>query len=95
VDRYFICQRYVAGVFDGTVFSIDAKTICMKSYLLLFLAGVVTGMLIAPEKGTETRRKLRRYYTDAQEGLNKLKNKATDKVEQVAGDIDSRIQASV
>lgn len=67
----------------------------MKGYLFLFLAGVVTGILIAPEKGVETRRRLCLCFDDAQEGLNNLKDKATDKIEQVAGDIDSRIQGSV
>ena len=76
-------------------FLLTLKTIYMKSILFVFLAGVVTGLLVAPEKGTETRRKLRRYYTDAQEGLSNLKSKATDKIEHVAGDIDSRIQNSV
>lgn len=68
---------------------------CMKGYLFLFLAGVVTGILIAPDKGVEIRRRIRRYYDDAQERLNKLTDKATDKIEDVAGDVDSRIQASV
>lgn len=67
----------------------------MKSYLILFLAGVVTGLMIAPEKGTEMRRRLRRYYDDAQDGLNRLTGKATEKIEDIAGDVDSRIQASV
>ena len=67
----------------------------MKSYFFVFLAGVVTGLLIAPEKGTETRRKISRLYDDAQEGLNKLTHKATDKIEQVAENIDTRVQSSV
>lgn len=67
----------------------------MKTSLLLFVAGVVTGILIAPEKGTETRRRIRQYYDDAQDGINKLAGKATGKVEELASKVDSQIQASV
>lgn len=67
----------------------------MKSFLFIFLAGVVTGMLIAPERGTETRRKLRKYYDDAQDGFNKLAGKAKGKAEDLAGGTDTRVAPSM
>ena len=67
----------------------------MKSYLGLLLAGVIIGILVAPERGSATRRKLRNAFTDAQDGLNRLAYKATDKVEALAEKVDAKIQGSV
>lgn len=45
----------------------------MKKILLLLLAGVAVGMLLAPEKGTETWKKL-------VDGLDDIKDKAVDEM---------------
>ncbi len=45
----------------------------MKKVLLLLLAGVAVGLLIAPEKGTKTIKKL-------VDGLDDIKDKAVDEM---------------
>ena len=84
-----------AKVQQGTVFTCVLKKNIMKSYLGLLLAGVIIGILVAPERGSATRRKLRNAFTDAQDGLNRLAYKATDKVEALAEKVDAKIQGSV
>ena len=46
----------------------------MKKILLVLLAGVAIGMLLAPEKGTETWKKL-------VDGLDDIKDKAIDEMD--------------
>jgi gas vesicle protein len=45
----------------------------MKKILFVLLAGVAVGILLAPEKGSETRKKL-------VEGLDDIKDKAVDEM---------------
>jgi hypothetical protein len=45
----------------------------MKRVLLILLAGVAIGMLIAPEKGSET-------WTKLVDGLDDIKDKAMDEM---------------
>ena len=45
----------------------------MKKVLLILLAGVAVGLLIAPDKGSET-------WTKVVDGLDDLKDKAMDEI---------------
>lgn len=45
----------------------------MSKSFSLFLAGVVVGILIAPEKGSETRRKISKYVSNTKNKWNSLK----------------------
>jgi hypothetical protein len=51
----------------------------MKKLLFVLLAGVAVGMLLAPEKGTETRKKLSDSLEDfkdkAMDGMNSMMDK--------------------
>jgi hypothetical protein len=53
---------------------LTAKMIFMNKILLSLLAGVAIGLIIAPDKGSETLRKLR-------DGLDDAKDKASDAAE--------------
>jgi gas vesicle protein len=53
----------------------------MNKLLLGLLAGVAIGILIAPDKGSETRQKIRKDFDD-------LKNKASDAVKDFADAAD-------
>jgi gas vesicle protein len=54
----------------------------MKKAFYLILAGVAIGILVAPEKGSETRRKLQEGFEDLKDQLmdqmNDLANQAKD-----------------
>ncbi len=44
----------------------------MNKFLITLLAGVAVGILIAPAKGSETRKKLQKNFDDFADGLDKL-----------------------
>lgn len=50
----------------------------MKKVLLILLAGVAVGMLLAPEKGSETWNKI-------VDGLDDIKDKAIDEINSLVG----------
>lgn len=52
-------------------------------------AGLAAGLLIAPEKGTETRRKLSRKTSDLTSRVNDLIKSGKDYVQDVAGSVKS------
>jgi gas vesicle protein len=59
----------------------------MARSLMLFLAGIAIGILIAPDKGTETRKKI-------SDKLDDYKDDAQDLVEKTAGKIKSKFQVA-
>lgn len=60
----------------------------------MLLTGVVAGILLAPEKGSVTRKKLADGFKDFQDGINREINNLTDKIETVAERIDESAQPS-
>jgi gas vesicle protein len=54
------------------------KHTIMKKVLLILLAGVAVGMLLAPEKGSETWNKI-------VDGLDDIKDKAIDEINSLVG----------
>jgi gas vesicle protein len=55
-------------------------------------AGVVLGLLFAPDKGTETRRKITERYSDLSEGLRTKINDLVDTVRQEYGNAKEQAQ---
>jgi gas vesicle protein len=58
----------------------------MKKAFYLILAGVIIGILVAPDKGTETRRKLKDRFDDWKESAM---DKADDIVDQSKDIVDN------
>jgi gas vesicle protein len=53
-------------------------------------AGVVIGMLVAPDKGKETRKRIRKTAEDWAESMSHLWSKGKAAAEEAAGDIKSK-----
>lgn len=63
----------------------------MAKALMLVLAGVVIGILIAPDKGTETQRKLadrlEDYTDEAKDAISSASGKVKSKFQSAKGDM--------
>ena len=70
----------------------------MKTTTLLFTvlgaaaAGLAAGLLIAPDKGTETRKKLSRKTDDLRNQVNSLIKSGKEYVNDVAGNVKTEAQ---
>ena len=61
----------------------------MSSKLLIgFAAGVMVGMLFAPEKGSETRRKIAEKGNDLKDRFNDFVDSLSSKVDDMAAEAD-------
>ena len=54
----------------------------LGKYFRIFLAGTITGILIAPDKGKKTREELKRYYGDAKKDFEKYWDKSSKYVKE-------------
>ena len=66
----------------------------MKVCLFMLLTGVVAGILLAPEKGSVTRKKIVDGFRDLQDGINREIDDLTDKIVTAAERIDESAQRS-
>lgn len=57
-------------------------------FLIGFTAGVLAGILFAPEKGTDTRQKLVDRANDLKDQFNDFVDNLSDKAEDVAEEVD-------
>lgn len=87
---YFNCQRIIAHIKQNTM---TTKTKVILGLAGAVAAGVIVGLLIAPEKGSDIRRKVRDTAGDWADHLSDLFDNAKGKVDnlrnkgtKVAGD---------
>lgn len=64
----------------------------MKSILVSFLAGVVAGILIAPDKGVNTRNKISSAAKWLPQKVDEKFNEVTSKIENTAEAVDEKLQ---
>lgn len=64
----------------------------MKLILLSFVAGVITGLLVAPDSGRNTRGKITKTVNKVHEFVNDKVELAESKIENVAGQVDGKLQ---
>lgn len=74
----------------------------MLKYLIAFGVGAVTGILLAPYKGVETRRritqtknKVTRFIHDIPEKIDEQVANVTEKIENAAAAVDNKIAGSM
>lgn len=60
----------------------------MSKLLVGLTAGILIGVLLAPDKGSETRRKLREQANDLKDQFNDFIDNLGNKAEDVAEDVD-------
>ena len=60
----------------------------MSKLLVGLTAGILIGVLLAPDKGSETRRKLREQANDLKDQFNYFIDNLGNKAEDVAEDVD-------
>lgn len=71
----------------------SSKLFTMASkFLMGFAAGVVVGILFAPEKGTETRKKLSEKGNELKNKFNDFIDHLSSKAEDVAEEVDEFAQ---
>ena len=60
----------------------------MNKILVAFESGVALGLLFAPAKGKDTRKKIASIGNDCKEGWNKFTDKIVDKIDNLRDGVD-------
>lgn len=64
----------------------------MFNFIRTVLAGVAIGLLIAPEKGSETRRKISKLFTDLTDDAKDVVNRTENDVKHKANEAIKKIE---
>jgi hypothetical protein len=64
----------------------------MKKLLVLAVVGVAIKLFLDSDKGQELKQKVLDLISDAQDAINEYLEKATEKVEDVAGTVDTVVR---
>lgn len=64
----------------------------MKLILFSFAAGLIAGLLVAPDSGRNTRRRIVKSVNDVHEFVNEKIELAESKIEDTAEQVDSKLQ---
>ena len=67
----------------------------MNKIFVAFTSGIVLGLLFAPAKGSDTRKKIANLGDNCKEGWNSLMDKAVDKIDNVKNKVDDMAYGAV
>ena len=67
----------------------------MNKIFIAFTAGIIVGILCAPDKGTNTRNKIAKIGNGFKQGWNDITDTIADKIESAREGIDNIVDQSV
>lgn len=60
----------------------------MNKIIIAFASGIVLGLLFAPAKGADTRKKIANLGNDCKDGWNRLTDKIAGKIDDIKDGVD-------
>lgn len=66
----------------------------MMKVLKVFAAGVIMGLLFAPQKGTKTRKRISKIFKDCKNDAKEFAEDIADKAEDIADKVESNVKTA-